>query len=66
MAAATPLDSLSIIDVDAHITEPHDLWTSPGAGVSRDRVPRVVGTRAERAWIVDGDIQISTTATRRA
>ena len=63
MAAVTPLstDDLSIIDVDAHLTEPHDLWTSRAPASMRDRVPRVVGTGAERAWIVDKDIQISTT-----
>jgi len=61
MAAATPIEDLSIIDVDAHITEPHDLWTSRAPASLKDRVPRVVGSGAERAWIVDQDIQISTT-----
>ncbi len=61
MAAATPIDDLAIIDVDAHITEAHDLWTSRAPASLRDRVPRVVGKGAERAWIVDRDIQISTT-----
>jgi len=61
MAAATPIDDLAIIDVDAHITEAHDLWTSRAPASLRDRVPRVVGEGAERAWIVDRDIQISTT-----
>jgi predicted TIM-barrel fold metal-dependent hydrolase len=61
MTAATPIEDLSIIDVDAHITEPHDLWTSRAPASLKDRVPRVVGSGAERAWIVDQDIQISTT-----
>lgn len=66
MAAAPDLSSnlpsdLSIIDVDAHITEPHDLWTSRAPASLRDRVPRVVGDGKERAWVVDRDIQISTT-----
>src|SRR6056297_2922070 len=56
----TALD-LSIIDVDAHITEPHDLWTSRAPASMKDRVPRVVGSGKERAWVVDKDIQISTT-----
>ena len=60
MAAATPISDLSIIDVDAHITEPHDLWTSRAPASLKNRVPRVVGSGRERAWIVDKDIQIST------
>ncbi|MFK7894939.1 MAG: amidohydrolase family protein [Myxococcota bacterium] len=61
-AAPTPsTDALSIIDVDAHITEPHDLWTSRAPASMKDRLPRVVGQGAERNWIVDRDIQISTT-----
>ena len=28
MAQATAIQDLAIIDVDAHISEPHDLWTS--------------------------------------
>ena len=52
-------ETLSIIDVDAHITEPHDLWTSRAPAGLRDRVPRVVRSGDQRAWIVDRDTQIS-------
>ena len=58
---ATQTSELSIIDVDAHITEAHDLWTSRAPASLKDRVPRVVGSGADRAWVVDRDIQISTT-----
>ena len=67
MAATSPASDasqtseLSIIDVDAHITEAHDLWTSRAPASLKDRVPRVVGSGADRAWVVDRDIQISTT-----
>jgi predicted TIM-barrel fold metal-dependent hydrolase len=61
MAAATPIDDLAIIDVDAHITEAHDLWTSRAPASLKDRMPRVVGEGRERVWVVDRDIQISTT-----
>jgi predicted TIM-barrel fold metal-dependent hydrolase len=61
MAAATPIDDLAIIDVDAHITESHDLWTSRAPASLKDRMPRVVGEGRERVWVVDRDIQISTT-----
>ena len=61
MSQSKVTESLSIIDVDAHITEPHDLWTSRAPASLRERLPRVVGTGQERAWVVDQDIQISTT-----
>ena len=51
---------LSIIDVDAHISEPHDLWTSRAPASLKDRVPRVVRDGEKRAWVVDGNIQLST------
>ena len=58
MAASAPATDLSIIDVDAHITEPHDLWTSRAPASLKDRVPRVVGSGSERSWVVDKDIRI--------
>ncbi len=61
MAAPALSESLSIIDVDAHITEPHDLWTARAPASLKHRVPRVVGEGAERVWVVGDDIQISTT-----
>ena len=60
MAASSPTTDLSIIDVDAHITEPHDLWTARAPASLKDRVPRVVGSGLERAWVVDNDIQFQT------
>jgi predicted TIM-barrel fold metal-dependent hydrolase len=56
------VNGLSIIDVDAHISEPHDLWTSRAPASLKDRVPRVVRDGDKRAWIVDGNIQISTSS----
>ena len=53
---------LRIIDVDAHLSEPHDLWTSRAPASLKDRVPRVVKVGDKRAWIVDKDIQISTSS----
>jgi len=60
MAAPAPSEALSIIDVDAHITEPHDLWTSRAPASLKDRVPHVEGEGLERKWVVDG-IEIATT-----
>ena len=59
MASATPIEELAIIDVDAPITEPHDLWTSRAPAAYRDRVPRVEEVDGERAWMVDGNVQLS-------
>jgi hypothetical protein len=54
MPEATPIEDLAIIDVDAHISEPHDLWTSRAPAAYRDRVPHVTQVDGERAWVVDG------------
>ena len=50
---------LSIIDVDSHITEPHDLWTSRAPLALRDRVPRVVGEGKKRSWVVDTNVALT-------
>lgn len=60
MAAPALSESLSIIDVDAHITEPHDLWTSRAPAALKGRVPHVEGEGMDRRWIVDG-VEIATT-----
>ncbi len=50
------LASLRIIDTDAHITEPVDLWTSRAPAAYRDRLPRVKEIDGERRWVVGEDI----------
>jgi uncharacterized protein len=59
---------IKVIDVDTHLTEPADLWTSRAPAKYRDRVPRVVHTAdqalernlgitaADFSWVVDDDI----------
>jgi predicted TIM-barrel fold metal-dependent hydrolase len=47
-----------IIDVDAHISEPHDLWTKRGSGKYKSRLPRVETVDDKRVWIVDDSIQL--------
>ena len=65
MSAARPLSDpvgdLAIIDVDAHISEPHDLWASRAPAALRGRLPKVVERDGQRVWVVDDDVQISTT-----
>ena len=50
------LDGLKVIDVDAHITEPADLWTSRAPAAYRDRVPRVVDVDGLPRWSLDGTV----------
>jgi predicted TIM-barrel fold metal-dependent hydrolase len=45
---------LRIIDVDAHITEPPDLWTRRAPARLADRVPRVVEVDGVPNWSFDG------------
>src|SRR3954447_20723577 len=47
-------DSIKVIDVDAHLTEPHDLWTSRAPAKWADRVPKVVEIDGQPMWTVDG------------
>ena len=60
MTQASAIEDLAIIDVDAHISEPHDLWTSRAPAAYRDRVPRVGELNGNRCWIVDGDVELAT------
>lgn len=48
------LRALQIIDVDAHITEPLDLWTRNAPAAYADRVPRAVDVNGSLQWVVDG------------
>lgn len=56
---------IKIVDVDTHLTEPPDLWTSRAPAKYKDRVPKVVRaadsgktasglTASDFRWVVDG------------
>jgi uncharacterized protein len=47
-----------VIDVDTHLTEPHDLWTRLAPASIRDRVPQVKMIDGKRSWVIDGNIII--------
>ena len=48
------IDDVKIIDVDAHISEPHDLWSARAPASIKDRLPRVVkGDDGKRIWVVE-------------
>ena len=49
------MSNYTIIDVDTHVTETPDLWTSRAPARLRDRVPRVETTDDGRlSWVVGG------------
>src|SRR5262249_16136983 len=51
-----PIEGISIIDVDTHLSEPHDLWTSRAPSGWEERVPRVVEVDGEQMWSYDGEV----------
>ena len=48
-------DQLRVIDVDTHLTEPHDLWSSRAPAAYADRLPRVADVDGRPHWILDGE-----------
>jgi predicted TIM-barrel fold metal-dependent hydrolase len=54
MARAEAPDDLKVIDVDTHITEPHDLWSSRAPKGYADRLPHVVDVDGVAHWAIDG------------
>jgi predicted TIM-barrel fold metal-dependent hydrolase len=52
------LADLKIIDVDSHISEPFDLWTSRAPAAWRDRMPRIETRDGLRHWVVDRDTDL--------
>jgi predicted TIM-barrel fold metal-dependent hydrolase len=55
---ASPFGGRKVIDVDTHLTEPHDLWTRRAPAAIRDRVPQVREIDGKRSWVIDRDIVI--------
>jgi predicted TIM-barrel fold metal-dependent hydrolase len=53
MALPESLRDLRVIDVDTHLTEPHDLWTRFAGARWKDRVPRVLPVEGRPHWFVD-------------
>jgi len=57
-----PFGGRRVVDVDTHLSEPHDLWTSRAPASIRDRVPQVKEVDGVRSWVIDGDIVIGRNA----
>ena len=58
--AADLLQDIKVIDVDTHISEPLDLWTSRAPAKYRDRVPQMRKTGDKWVWTIDGDRSMGT------
>jgi predicted TIM-barrel fold metal-dependent hydrolase len=53
MALPQAFEGLRVIDVDTHLTEPHDLWTRVASPRWKERVPRVPAVEGRPHWFVD-------------
>ena len=51
---------MNVIDCDAHITEPANLWISRGPASMRSRLPTMLRVDGRDMWFVDGDIPLGT------
>jgi predicted TIM-barrel fold metal-dependent hydrolase len=56
LLSATSFGGRKVIDIDTHLTEPHDLWTRHASARLKDRVPQVKMQNGARSWVIDGDI----------
>lgn len=55
-------ENLKVIDVDAHWSEPHDLWTSRCPASMKDKVPRVVEKDGDTFWVFGEEQTVITPA----
>ena len=46
------LKGIKVIDVDTHVSETQDLWTSRAPQKYKNLVPRVVGEGEDRQWVI--------------
>jgi len=46
-------EGIKVIDVDSHLSEPLDLWTSRATPKYRDRVPQMRMLDGKRVWPSD-------------
>jgi uncharacterized protein len=56
--AANLFEQYDAIDVDTHVTEPADLWSSRVSSKHQDLAPRVERVDGEDVWLVGGKPQI--------
>lgn len=46
---------IKVIDIDTHLSEPLDLWTSRAPAKYKDRVPQMKELNGKLVWTIDGD-----------
>ncbi len=56
---STVFGGRKVIDVDTHLVEPFDLWSSRAPAALRDRLPRVKVHDGIRSWVIDEDRVLS-------
>ena len=49
---------MKVIDVDTHLSEPEDLWTSRAPARFKDRVPQIGEVNGVTSWVIDGNLAI--------
>lgn len=54
-----PLEGMHLIDCDAHVTEPPDLWSSRVPSSMTDAIPVMKTVDGKTAWYMDGQIWAS-------
>jgi predicted TIM-barrel fold metal-dependent hydrolase len=54
-SAAELVKGIKVIDVDTHISEPFDLWTSRAPARYRERVPQMRELDGRLTWTIDGN-----------
>ena len=54
--ASDLFDRIPVIDVDTHVTEPADTWTSRVSKKWGDKVPRLARVGEKDVWIVNGEV----------
>lgn len=55
MPAAVEAVKMKIVDVDTHLSEPHDIFTSRAPRKYKDSVPQVKMIKGKPTWVAEGD-----------
>lgn len=58
-ASASLIEGIKVIDVDTHLSEPHDLWTRRAPASLKNLVPRVVDREGRPTWVIGEDVMLS-------
>ena len=53
------VEGIKIIDIDTHLSEPHDLWTKRAPASMKHLVPRVAEQDGKLTWIIGDGIVLS-------